>query len=67
MSLANAPKPGQVFTRAGLSRLVVSVNPQGDKPGGCYVEWRRPANDWKTYSMYLPSWLRWASSAVTAN
>ena len=49
--------------RNGHERIVVSVTMQGNDPKDCFVEWRRPASDMKSWSMWLPSWLRWAAFA----
>jgi len=57
------PKPGDVFTKGGRDRVVVSITYQGDNPNDCFVEWRRPVSDMRSWSMWLPSWIRWAESA----
>lgn len=62
------PKPGQIYRKGERERVVVSVTTQGDDAKDCFVEWRRPANEMRTWSMWLPSWFRWATGAeVTTN
>lgn len=61
------PRPGQVFEWDGKRRLVVSVWPgQNVKnfPHDFYVEWRRPENEWRSWTMWLPNWNRWAKKAT---
>ena len=61
-----APKPGEIYEKNGLRRIVVKLDVRSDEPHDVDVLWRRPdsaeARGWDS-AVWLRYWNEWARGA----
>lgn len=56
------PKVGTIFEKDGKLREVVAIIP-GNRFTSPGVTWRRPGNEWRTFTCSLNAWSKWVATA----